>query len=181
MQIHRRHWLRHTATVPKGFIRYHVLEALSEKPMSGSEIMVDIEKKTGGRWRPSPGSVYPLLAWLQDNRYIKELSVESGMKRYKLTDSGIEFLDEQRRIERKLKSEARFFPPPFMGPWWVRLPPEKTSTLRKSIRRIFTAFFEFGANLDEEFSEQTVEEVRKVLDDASEKLEKINKKGRTTK
>ena len=34
--------------VPKGFIRYHVLEALNEKPMSGSELMDAIEKHTGG-------------------------------------------------------------------------------------------------------------------------------------
>lgn len=44
--MHKRNWLRHTAMVPKGFIRYHVLEALNEKPMSGSEMMEQIEKHT---------------------------------------------------------------------------------------------------------------------------------------
>ncbi|RLI42575.1 hypothetical protein DRO59_03770 [Candidatus Bathyarchaeota archaeon] len=52
-----RHWIRHTASVPKGFLRYYVLKMLKEKPMSGSEIMREIERETGGRWKPSPGSV----------------------------------------------------------------------------------------------------------------------------
>ncbi|MBS7627233.1 PadR family transcriptional regulator, partial [Candidatus Bathyarchaeota archaeon] len=56
-----RHWLRHTAMVPKGFLRYKVLKLLKEKPMAGSEIMGVIEEQTGGYWRPSPGSIYPLL------------------------------------------------------------------------------------------------------------------------
>jgi len=83
-----RHWLRHMAAVPKGYLRYQVLELLNEKPMSGSEIMNEIEKRTGGCWKPSPGSVYPLLAWLQDNGYVREVPVEeSGVKRYTLTDN----------------------------------------------------------------------------------------------
>lgn len=74
--------MKHTAMVPKGFIRYQVLESLGENPMSGSEIIDEIESKTNGRWKPSPGSIYPLLAWLQDNGHVKELPVEqSGMKR----------------------------------------------------------------------------------------------------
>jgi DNA-binding PadR family transcriptional regulator len=85
---HKRNWMRHTAMVPKGFIRYHVLEALNEKPMSGSELMDQIEKHTGGTWKPSPGSIYPLLSYLQDNGYIKELPTDNGLKRYELTLTG---------------------------------------------------------------------------------------------
>ena len=88
MMFHRRNWLRHNAMVPKGFLRYHVLEALNEKAMSGSELMEEIQKRTGGTWKPSPGSIYPLLAWLQDNSYVKELPTENGFKRYELTQTG---------------------------------------------------------------------------------------------
>jgi DNA-binding PadR family transcriptional regulator len=38
------------AMVPKGFLRYQVLKLLNEKPMSGSELMSEIEKQTEGRW-----------------------------------------------------------------------------------------------------------------------------------
>ena len=52
--FHQRKWLRHNAMVPKGFIRYHVLQALSEQPMSGSELMQTIEKQTGGTLETKP-------------------------------------------------------------------------------------------------------------------------------
>jgi len=91
--------MKHTAMVPKGFIRYQVLESLSKKAMSGSEIINEIEARTNGRWKPSPGSIYPLLSWLQDNGHIKELpSDQSGMKRYELTDKGKVLLEQQRKV-----------------------------------------------------------------------------------
>jgi len=172
-----RHWMRHTAIVPKGFIRYQVLELLSEKPMSGSEIMNEIEKRTHKRWKPSPGSIYPLLSWLQDNNYVKELSPEEGgMKRYALTDNGKALLEEQRKIKTKFRKEAKFLPPPFLGALWFRIPPEKTAKVGESIRRLMAAFFELGGDLEEKFSEQVVEETRKILDETAEKLEEIHRK-----
>ena len=172
-----RHWMRHTAIVPKGFIRYQVLELLSEKPMSGSEIMNEIAKKTDGRWKPSPGSVYPLLSWLQDNNHIKELPAEqNGMKRYTLTDKGKTLLEEQRKIKMGFRKEARFMAPPFLGGLWFRIPPEKTIELRRSMHRVFSAFFELGSALEEKFSEQAIEDVQKILNETAEKLEGLNKK-----
>jgi DNA-binding PadR family transcriptional regulator len=169
--------MKHTAIVPKGFLRFQVLELLAEKPMSGSEIMNEIEKKTNGCWKPSPGSIYPLLAWMQDNGYVKELPMdENGMKRYLLTDKGKTLLEEQRRIKEKLKKEARFFPPPFMGPLWFRLPPEKTFKLRESLRKFIITFFELGAALEENFSEKAIDETRKILDETTGKLEEMYKK-----
>jgi len=177
INVFGRHWMRHTAIVPKGFIRYQVLELLSEKPMSGSEIMNEIAKKTDGRWKPSPGSIYPLLSWLQDNNYIKELPAEQdGMKRYALTDKGKTLLDEQRKMRVKFRKEAKFMPPPFLGGLWFRIPPEKTVELRKSMHRVFSAFFELGSNLEEKFSTQTLENVQKILNETAEKLEKLNEK-----
>jgi DNA-binding PadR family transcriptional regulator len=172
-----RHWMRHTAIVPKGFIRYQVLELLSEKAMSGSEIMNEVEKKTDGRWRPSPGSIYPLLSWLQDNNYIKELPAEQdGMKRYTLTEKGKTLLEEQRKIRTKFRKEARFMPPPFLGGLWFRIPPEKTVELRRSMHRVVSAFFELGSALEEKFSEQAIEDVQKILNETAEKLEGLNRK-----
>jgi DNA-binding PadR family transcriptional regulator len=169
--------MRHTAIVPKGFIRYQVLELLSEKPMSGSEIISEIEKKTEGRWKPSPGSVYPLLSWLQDNGYIKELPVEeSGMKRYALTDDGKALLEEQRKIRTKFRKEARFMPPPLLGGLWFHIPPEKTVELRKSLHRVFSAFFELGTTLEGKFSEQAIDDVQKILNETAEKIEGLNQK-----
>jgi DNA-binding PadR family transcriptional regulator len=163
--------------VPKGFIRYHILESLGEKPMSGSEIMSEIERRTNGRWKPSPGSVYPLLAWLQDNSYVKELPTDqNGLKRYELTQSGKNLLEEQRKIGMKFRKEARLFAPPFLGALWFRIPPEKTVEVRETMLRVISAFFELGGSLEEKFSEKTLEQACKVLDETAEKLEGINRK-----
>jgi len=177
MHPHKMHWIKHMAMVPKGFIRYQVLELINEKPMSGSEIMNEIEKRTDGHWRPSPGSIYPLLSWLQDNSYVKELPVEeNSMKRYTLTDKGKTLLEEQRKIKMRFRKEVRFMPPPSLGALWFRIPPEKTTLLRKSMHRVFSAFFELGSNLEEHFSPQVIEEISKVLNETADKLEEINSK-----
>jgi DNA-binding PadR family transcriptional regulator len=169
--------MRHTAIVPKGFIRYQVLELLSEKPMSGSEIISEIEKKTGGRWKPSPGSIYPLLSWLQENSFIEEVaSEEGGIKRYNLTEKGKALYEEQKKIRAKFRKDARFMPPPFLGGLWFRIPPEKTRELRDSMFRVFSAFFELGNSLEKKFSEQAIENVEKILNETAEKLEELNKK-----
>jgi DNA-binding PadR family transcriptional regulator len=163
--------------VPKGFIRYHVLESLSEKPMSGSEIMDEIEKRTNGRWKPSPGSVYPLLAWLQDNGYLKELPTDqSGLKRYELTQNGKKLLEEQRKIKMEFRKDAKFFAPPFLGALWFRIPPEKTAGVRESMHRAMSAFFELGASLEKKFSKEALDQARKVLDDTANRLEEIDRK-----
>ena len=80
------------AAVPNGFLRHYVLQFLNEKPMSGSEIMNEIESRTNGHWKPSPGSIYPLLSWLQEKGYSEEVpDQEPGIKRYTLTDEGKKF------------------------------------------------------------------------------------------
>jgi len=168
--------MRHTAMVPKGFIRYHVLEALNQKPMSGSEIMDEIEKRTGGFWKPSPGSIYPLLAWLQDNDCIKELPIENGLKRYELTENGKSLLEEQKKIRKKFREEVGFLPAPFFDALLFRMPPEKTVEIRDSIRRLAIAFFQLGSILQENFSEQALDEAKKALDETTRTLDEINRK-----
>lgn len=190
MHEFRKHWMRHTAMVPKGFVRYQVLESLGEKPMSGSEIIDEIESRTNGRWKPSPGSIYPLLAWLQDNGHVKELPAEqSGMKRYELTESGRALLAEQKRImaeQRKKMKEytksrvgfrrERFFGPAFIGAFLSGLPREKLVEARKTMHKLVAAFFELGRNMDEHPSDEVFDEALKLLNSTAEKLEEINQK-----
>ncbi len=168
--------MRHTAMVPKGFLRYHVLEALNEKPMSGSEIMEEIEKHTGGFWKPSPGSIYPLLAWLQDNGYVKELPTENSLKRYELTLTGKALLEEQVKIRKKFREQGGFLPGPFFDSFLMKVPPEKTVEIRNSVKRLAIAFFQLGNILQEKFSEQALDEALSVVNEMSKKLEEMTKK-----
>ncbi len=173
--------MRHTAMVPKGFIRHHVLEALSEKPMSGSELMEEIEKHTGGFWKPSPGSIYPLLSWLQDNSYIKELPTENGLKRYELTHSGKSLFEEQKKIRQKFREEAGFMPGQFFDSFLPKVSPEKTGEIRASMKRFAMAIFQVGNTLRDNYSDQVLSEALHVVDETSRKLEEINKKSKGEK
>jgi DNA-binding PadR family transcriptional regulator len=177
-----KHWLRHTACVPKGFLRYSILEMLSEKPMSGSEIISEFENKTHGYWKPSPGSIYPLLSWLQDKGLLKELPrEESGVKRYTLTELGKKFLKEEAEVGLRMKKGLKFLSPPFFGGLWFSLHPGRNGELRDSVRKLFVALFDLRATLEEKFSEKALKEVKGILDETSEKIEDINRKLRGEK
>ena len=127
---HFGHWMRHMASVPKGFLKYSVLKLLDEKPRAGSEIMCEIENKTEGHWKPSPGSIYPLLAWLQEKGYAKEIEdQEPGMKRYTLTDQGKALLAEHGKRRKELREKFCAFRPPFHGFPWSNSYPEKAQEL----------------------------------------------------
>lgn len=167
------------AMVPKGFLRYQVLKLLNEKPMSGSEIMSEIEKETNGRWRPSPGSIYPLLAWLQDKSYIKEApEKEAGTKRYALTDQGKSFLQEH--IKRREEMGKRFQHmgpgPGLMGPMWFEFYPERAKELRKATKDLAIAVWNLRDKLRQEYSEKAAAEASKALEEAAKKIEEITKK-----
>ncbi|MCS7124017.1 MAG: PadR family transcriptional regulator [Candidatus Bathyarchaeota archaeon] len=172
-----RHWMRHIAAVPKGFLRYQVLELLSEKPMSGSEIISEIERRTGGWWKPSPGSVYPLLAWLQDNGYVREVPTEeTGVRRYGLTDKGKQLLEEQRKVRHHFPMGRKFFALPMMGGLWLRIPQDRAEEIRESFRHFLKALFSLGLTLEERFSEQALKEALTVLNETTKRLENLEKR-----
>jgi DNA-binding PadR family transcriptional regulator len=171
------HWMRHTASIPKGFLRFHILRLLASRPMSGSEIMSEIEKETVGRWKPSPGSVYPLLAWLQDNGYIKEQPTEeSGIKRYALTDQGKSFLKEETKLGEGIRRRMEFMAPPFLWGFWTVKHQERIRELMEPARRLARAMMDLRAPLEERFSEQTLKEVEAILNDAAEKIEELGRR-----
>lgn len=173
---HKRNWLRHNAMVPKGFLRYHVLEALNQQPMSGSELMDQIEKQTVGAWKPSPGSIYPLLAWLQDNAYIKEMPTENGLKRYELTQSGKEFFAEETKLREKFNEKAGFMASPFFDRMFGQMPEQKARQIRCTMKNLMVTTMKLARTMRENYSENELNEALKVLDQATEKLNEINAK-----
>ena len=68
-------------------VRPAVLALLLERPMHGYEMIQELDSRTNGIWRPSPGSVYPTLQLLEDEGLI-EAEAEGGRKSYHLTDAG---------------------------------------------------------------------------------------------
>jgi DNA-binding PadR family transcriptional regulator len=75
------------ARMGRGDVRAAVLALLAEKPMHGYQIIREIEERSGGAWKPSPGSVYPTLQLLADEGLISA-EESNGRKTYSLTDEG---------------------------------------------------------------------------------------------
>ena len=81
------YWLSKVlSSIPIDFSRRYILELLTEQPMTGKEIIDEAIIQSQGKWRPSPGLIYPMLGRLLDEGLIDEL--ENG--RYKITHKGLE-------------------------------------------------------------------------------------------
>jgi len=73
--------------MPRGDIRTALLGALAEGPGHGYEIISRLEQKSGGMWRPSPGSVYPTLQMFEDEGLVRS-EERDGKRVYELTEAG---------------------------------------------------------------------------------------------
>jgi DNA-binding PadR family transcriptional regulator len=67
---------------------------IAEEPRNGYQLMQTLEERTEGRWRPSPGSVYPALSQLEDQGFVRQVETDAG-KAYEITDAGREHLAER--------------------------------------------------------------------------------------
>ena len=76
----------------RGDVRLALLRLLAEEPRNGYQLMQAIEERSEGLWRPSPGSVYPTLAQLEDEGLIRS-SEADGARRFEITDAGRKYLD----------------------------------------------------------------------------------------
>jgi DNA-binding PadR family transcriptional regulator len=71
----------------RGDVRTALLVLLAEEPRNGYQLMQEIEQRSDGVWRPSPGSVYPALQQLEDEGLVR-VEPGAGRKAYGLTDEG---------------------------------------------------------------------------------------------
>jgi len=80
-------WLsRVGSAIPRGFSRHYILGLLKEQPMTGKEIIDKAILQSDGKWRPSPGLIYPLLGRLLEEGLITE--TDNG--RYQIAKKGLD-------------------------------------------------------------------------------------------
>jgi DNA-binding PadR family transcriptional regulator len=72
-----------------------VLLLLSETPRNGYQIIQELAERSRGAWRPSPGSVYPVLQQLEDEGLVVSTAAEVG-RLYRITDAGTSYIDSHR-------------------------------------------------------------------------------------
>jgi DNA-binding PadR family transcriptional regulator len=78
--------------VRRGDVRAAILDVLSAEPMNGYQVISQIAERTGGAWKPSPGSVYPTISQLEDEGLI-ESDDERGRRTLRLSDEGRAYVE----------------------------------------------------------------------------------------
>ena len=79
----------------RGDVRAAALLLLAEEARNGYQLMEEIERRSDGAWRPSPGAVYPALAQLEDEGLVLAEQAVRG-RAFRLTDEGEAYVEEHR-------------------------------------------------------------------------------------
>ncbi len=79
----------------RGDVRTAALSLLAEQPLHGYQIIQQIAERTGGVWRPSAGSVYPMLQQLADEGIVR-MEESDGRRVFHLTEAGQAHVAERR-------------------------------------------------------------------------------------
>jgi DNA-binding PadR family transcriptional regulator len=77
----------------RGDVRAAILDVLAGDEMNGYQLIQQISERTGGAWKPSPGSVYPTVQQLEDEGLVEGRDVE-GRRLLRLTDAGRAYVEE---------------------------------------------------------------------------------------
>jgi len=95
-------WIQRVGSVvPRGFSRYFILESLKKHPCTGKEIIDLAVKQSDGKWKPSPGLIYPLLGRLLDDNLIEE--TKDG--KYQITRKGRAMTDDLETLNKIVKNQ----------------------------------------------------------------------------
>lgn len=176
-------WTKRAGSVPRGLLRFLVLNMLANKPMSGAEIVEVIKEETGGRWIPSSGSVYPLLASLHEKGFTRETpSEETGIKRYALTPKGKTLFEKQIIIGQKMLRKLEFLVPLLIGRFQFDRKDEKLlERTREPAQRIIRTLLDLRAERNHQITEQVSHDIAKILTQCANELEKVVQKIREKK
>ncbi|MDH3269973.1 MAG: PadR family transcriptional regulator [Gemmatimonadota bacterium] len=146
----------------QGEVRLALLSLLQDEPAHGYELMKRLEERSGGMYKASAGTVYPVLQQLEDEGLVKIVE-DADKKIYHLTDSGREeLLVNEEHIERIWQRAHGW------KDWGVHMGPE-TAEIWGSWGRLTKAAFSAVASSDFERTEK----VREILDRARRDLEQL--------
>jgi DNA-binding PadR family transcriptional regulator len=151
---------------------------LNEKPMSGAEISEQIEKQTNGHWKPSSGSIYPLLAWMHDKGFTTESpKANDGLKRYTFTIQGSKFFEKQIGLGKDFLDKMEFLLPMLIGGLQFEPNKEKLRIVVEPARKLTSTFMSIRHDLGG-LSQKDAEDIAQTLEACSRKLEKFTQKTR---
>jgi DNA-binding PadR family transcriptional regulator len=146
-------WAGRRPKAQRGDVRAAILALLSEEPRNGYQIIQEIQERSEGGWRPSPGAVYPALQQLSDEGLI-EGDEQEGRKTFRLSDAGRAYVEEH-------ADEVD-------APWEAM-----TTDVRDDVRELFTTAARTGAavmQIVQAGSESQIAEAKEILSEARRRL-----------
>ena len=145
----------------RGDVRAAVLALLAEQPMHGYQIIQQIEERSGGAWKPSPGSVYPTLQLLTDEGLLTATEAD-GRKTYELTEAG--------RAEADAAKERH-------APWLAAEGEQPQQQGRRDVAKAGFELAQAAAQVARSGSPEQVERAISALDEARRRLYSILAEG----
>jgi len=146
----------------RGNVRYLVLDAIAGQPRHGYEIIQAIEERSGGGYRPSPGVIYPTLQLLEELGHAHMVE-RDARKVFGITEAGKLDLEAH-------KEEVSDFYEQFQNDAWERQIEDFGDLMRRAAR-LFKSFRRAARH--GHMSPGAQAKVRKVLDDAVNRIEEI--------
>ena len=146
-------WAERRSKARRGDVRAAILALLAEEPRNGYQLIQQIEERSDGEWRPSPGAVYPALQQLTDEGLIAAEEQE-GRRTFRLSDSGRAYVDGH--------------PDEVNAPWEAM-----TSDVRDDVRDLFGTAARTGAALMQIVqtgTESQVAEAKQILTETRRRL-----------
>ncbi|WP_240931191.1 PadR family transcriptional regulator [Acidianus sulfidivorans] len=123
-------------------LRHIILHLLAtEGPLTGAEIMERVEEESMGMWRPSPGSVYPMIKALEEEGLIKVAKIEGTKKYYELSETGRSIIGgepKEKRIGQSITELDSLVD--YILDNWDKLSEEDKNKLKKISEKLNNAF-----------------------------------------
>jgi len=149
-------WATGRSKARRGDVRAAILALLAEEPRNGYQLIQEIEERSDGEWRPSPGAVYPALQQLTDEGLI-EAEESDGRRTFRLSESGRAYVDAH-------QDEVN-------APWEAM-----TSDVRDDVRELFGTAARTGAavmQIVQTGTEEQVAQARQILSETRRSLYRL--------
>ena len=149
-------WATGRSKARRGDVRAALLALLAEEPRNGYQLIQEIEERSDGEWRPSPGAVYPALQQLTDEGLI-EAEESDGRRTFRLSESGRAYVDAH-------QDEVN-------APWEAM-----TSDVRDDVRELFGTAARTGAavmQIVQTGTEEQVAQARQILSETRRSLYRL--------
>lgn len=154
------------SVIPRGFSRHYILGLLREQELTGKEIIDKAIYQSEGKWKPSPGLIYPMLGRLLEEGLIDE--TDNG--RYKITNKGLDIAGDLESVHKMLQKQIDVM---------LRVGSVGKFMARDLLDRVFTIGSTLSSNLDrmteqerEKYREFLLTELRK-MDEQPERTQRI--------